>query len=202
MENTLPREPLLSRPGFALLYALALVLASAGAIRATLAAHADRELSRTGDARWIWYSREIKEPLPISFVATRDVVLGQAPARATAKVFADRWHVLWVNGHRAGAGTQQPGAPLALYEIGPLLRRGVNRIAIEAGSETGAGGLLFSLDLPGSGRDAVVSDDRWRIDPSPDAIRSGGRYRPAVWGSPPMYPWGWPRLPRPDEAAD
>lgn len=199
MENTLPREPLLSRPGFALLYALALVLASAGAIRATLAAHADRELSRTGDARWIWYSREIKEPLPISFVATRDVVLGQAPARATAKVFADRWHVLWVNGHRAGAGTQQPGAPLALYEIGPLLRRGVNRIAIEAGSETGAGGLLFSLDLPGSGRDAVVSDDRWRIDPSRDAIRSGGRYRPAVWGSPPMYPWGWPRLPRPDE---
>ena len=148
MENTLPREPLLSRPGFALLYALALVLASAGAIRATLAAHADRELSRTGSARWIWYSREIKEPLPISFVATRDVVLGQAPARATAKVFADRWHVLWVNGHRAGAGTQQPGAPLALYEIGPLLRPGVNRIAIEAGSETGAFFLPYRRTMP------------------------------------------------------
>lgn len=202
MENTLPREPLLSRPGFALLFALALVLASAGAIRATLAAHADRELSRTGDARWIWYSREIKEPAPVSFVATRDVLLDQAPARATAKVFADRWHVLWVNGHRAGSGTQQPGAALALYEIGPLLVRGVNRIAIEAGSETGTGGLLFSLDLPGAGRDAVVSDERWRIDPSRAAIRSGGRYRPAVWGSPPMYPWGWPRLPRPNEAAN
>ena len=200
MENTLPREPLLSRPGFALLYALALVLASAGAIRATLAAHADRELSRTGDARWIWYSREIKEPLPVSFVATRDVVLDGAPARATAKVFADRWHVLWVNGKRAGAGTQQPGAPLALYEIGPLLVRGVNRIAIEAGSETGAGGLLFSLDLPGAGRDAVVSDERWRIDPSRAAIRTGCRYRPAVLGSPHKYPWGWPSLPRPNEA--
>jgi len=70
-----------------------------------------------------------------------------------------------------------------------------------AGSETGAGGLLFSLDLTDSGRDAMVSDDRWRVDTSRDAIRSGGRYRPAVWGRPPMYPWGWPRVPRPNEPA-
>ncbi len=199
MENTLTRETLPSRPGFALLYALALLLAAAGAIHATLRAHSDRELSRTGDARWIWYSRDVKEPRPIAFVATRDVVLDRAPARATAKIFSDRWHVLWVNGRKAGGVSQSPGAPLALYEIAPLLSRGVNRIAIEAGSDTGAGGLLFSLDLSDSGRDAVVSDVRWRVDPSRDAIRTGGRYRPAVWGSPPMYPWGWPRLPRPDE---
>ena len=202
MENTPPREPLPACPGFALLYALALAIAAAGAIRGTLRAHADRELSRTGDARWIWYTREIKEPAPISFVATRDVVLDAAPVRATAKVFADRWHVLWVNGRRVGAGRQRPGTTLALYEIAPILSRGVNRIAIEAGSETGAGGLLFSLDLSGSGRNAVVSDVRWRVDPSRDAIRSGGRYRPAVWGKPPMYPWGWPRLPRPNEPAN
>ena len=199
MENTPPREPLPARPGFALLYTLALAIAAAGAIRGTLRAHADRELSRTGNARWIWYTREIKEPAPISFVATRDVVLDTTPVRATAKVFADRWHVLWVNGRRVGSGRQRPGATLALYEIAPLLFRGANRIAIEAGSETGAGGLLFSLDLSGSGRNAVVSDVRWRVDPSRDAIRSGGRYRPAVWGRPPMYPWGWPRLPRPNE---
>lgn len=201
MENTLTRETLPSRPGFALLYALALLLAAAGAIHATLRAHSDREHSRTGDARWIWYSRDVKEPRPIAFVATRDVVLDRAPTRATAKIFADNWHVLWVNGRKAGGARQRPGAPLALYEIAPLLSRGVNRIAIEAGSDTGAGGLLFSLDLSDSGRDAVVSDVRWRVDLSREAIRAGGRYRPAVWGSPPMYPWGWPRLPRPNEAA-
>jgi len=201
MEEKPRREPPLSRPGIALLYVLALAIVAAGAIRATLWAHAERELNRTGDARWIWYSREIKEAGPVSFVASRDVVLDRVPLRATAKVFADRWHVLWVNGRRVGGGTQAPGAPLALYEIGPLLSRGVNRIAIEAGSETGAGGLLFSLDLTDSGRDAVVSDDRWRVDTSRDAIRSGGRYRPAVWGRPPMYPWGWPRVPRPNEPA-
>jgi hypothetical protein len=199
MENSSRTDGLVSRPAFAFLYVLALAITSAAAIRATLEAHADRELSRTGEAEWIWYTREVQEPAPISFVATRDVVLDRAPVRATAKIFAQEWHVLWVNGRRAGSGKQHPGDPLVLHEIAELLFRGVNRIAIEAGSRTGVGGLLFSLDLAGSGRDAVYSDERWRVDPSRDAIRSGGRYRAQVWGRPPMYPWGWPRLPRPNE---
>lgn len=201
MENRNWPDALVSRPAFAFLYVLALAITAAAAIRATLQAHADRELSRTGDAEWIWYTREVKEPAPVSFVATRDVVLNRAPVRATAKIFADQWHVLWVNGRRAGSGRQRPGDPVVLHEIAGFLSRGVNRIAIEAGSETGIGGLLFSLDLADSGRDAVFSDGRWRVDPSRDAIRSGGRYRAEVWGRPPMYPWGWPRLPRPNEVS-
>jgi len=202
MEKTSRPDSLFSRPLFAFLYVALLAITAAAAIRATLAAHADREMSKTGRAEWIWYTREVKEPAPIAFVATRDVVLDRAPSRAMAKIFADRWHVLWVNGQRAGSGRQQPGDPLILHEIAELLSRGVNRIAIEAGSETGVGGLLFSLDLEGSGRDAVFSDARWRVDPSRVAIRSGGRYRAEVWGRPPMYPWGWPRLPRPNELTD
>ena len=193
------RPPLIARPSFALLYVLVLAIAATAAIRATLRAHEERELSRTGRAEWIWYSREVKEPSPIAFVATRDVVLDSAPERATAKVFVDAWHVLWVNGKRVGGGSQSAGDPLALYEAAPWFREGVNRIAIEAGSETGVGGILFSLDLSLSGRDAVVSDGRWRVDTSTSAISSGARYRPAVWGRPPMYPWGWPRVPRPNE---
>jgi len=192
------REPL-SRPTFAFLYVLALAIAAAGAVRATLRAHADRELSRTGQARWIWYSRDVKEPREVFFVATRDVLLPRLPARATAKIFVDQWHVLWVNGVRAGGGSHRPGDPLALYEIAGMLKPGSNRIAVEAGSESGVGGLLFSLDSSGSGRDAVVSDGKWRVDPSRKAIISGARYRPDVWGRPPMHPWGWPRLPRPNE---
>jgi len=200
MESVLrSREPLSSRPAFAFLYLLVVAVVGLAAVRGILAAHADRELSRTGEARWIWYSRDVKEPRELSFVATRDVVLGRAPSRATAKVFVDRWHVLWLNGRRVGGTRQRPGDPLALYEVAGLLRKGANRIALEAGSESGIGGLLFSLDLSDWGRDAVVSDERWRVDPSRGAIASGGRYRPAVWGSPPMYPWGWPRLPRPNE---
>jgi hypothetical protein len=181
------------------LYVLAVAIAALAAARAVLSAHAERELSRTGAARWIWYSRDVKEPRELAFVATRDVVLGRRPSRATAKVFGDRWHVLWINGRRVGGARQKPGDPLALYEVAPYLAAGRNRIAIETGSETGIGGLLFSLDISDWGRDAVVSDGRWRVDPSRRAIIDGGRYRPDVWGSPPMYPWGWPRVPRPDE---
>jgi hypothetical protein len=194
-----PRSSPFSRPSFAILYVLALAIAATAAVRATLRAHAEREFSRIGRAEWIWYSREVKEPSPIAFVATRDVVLDRKPERATAKLFVDAWHVLWVNGKRVGGGKHAPADPLALYEAAPWLTSGVNRIAIEAGSETGVGGLLFSLDVALAGRDAVVSDGSWRVDTSREAIVSGGRYRAAVWGRPPMHPWGWPRLPRPNE---
>ena len=190
-----------SRPAVAWLYALAVLIAGVAAVRSLLGAHAEREYSRTGSAKWIWYSRDVRQPREIAFVATRDVVLGRKPARATAKLFADQWHVLWINGQKVGGARHKPGDPLSLYQVGRFLGPGANRIAIEAGSETGIGGVLFSLDLSDWGRDAVVSDGRWRVDPSRDAIASGGRFRPDVWGSPPMYPWGWPRLPRPEEMA-
>jgi hypothetical protein len=197
-----PPDRLFSRPGFAILYVLAVAIAATAAIRATLRAHAERELSRTGRAEWIWYSREVKESAPIAFVATRDVLLDRKPDRATVKLYVDAWHVLWVNGNRVGGGKHAPGDPLALYEAAPWFHAGINRIAIEAGSETGVGGLLFALDLSLSGRDAVVSDERWRVDTGREAIVSGGKYRAAVWGRPPMYPWGWPRMPRPNELGE
>jgi len=153
----------------------------------------------TGRAEWIWYTDLVQEPHPIAFVATRDFVLERAPERALAKVFVDREHVLWINGTRVGSGSHGPGDPLALYEVGPLLKVGINRVAIEAGSPTGIGGVLFSLDVAQMGRDAVVSDGGWRVDLSRDALASGARYRAAVWGRPPQYPWGYPRMPEPRE---
>jgi hypothetical protein len=104
-----------------------------------------------------------------------------------------------VNGVRAGGGAQRRGDPLALYDAAPLLREGVNRVAIEAASPTGIGGILFSLDLDAYGRDALVSDGLWRVDLSPEAVERGARYAPRVWGRPPQYPWGYPRMPRPSE---
>src|SRR2546430_13733561 len=175
MEKTSRPDSLVSRPAFAFLYVAMLAITAAAAIRATLAAHADREMSKTGRAEWIWYTREVKEPAPIAFVATRDVVLDRAPSRAMAKIFADRWHVLWVNGQRAGSGRQQPGDPLILHEIAELLSRGVNRIAIEAGRETGVVGVVFLLLLEGARRGVVFSGAPRRAAPSPVSILSGGR---------------------------
>jgi hypothetical protein len=135
----------------------------------------------------------------LRFYATRDFELPAAPSRATAKLFVDPEHVLYVNGARVSGGLQRRGEPLALIAIARYLKRGLNRVSIEASSATGIGGILFSLDLDAYGRNAVCTDGSWRVDLSPTAIVSGGRYRPEVWGRPPQYPWGYPRMPRPEE---
>jgi hypothetical protein len=195
------RAPGLAAPALAGLYVVALCLVGAGALHALVRAHFERMESHTGPAEWIWYSgRATRQMRALRFYATRDFELPSAPARALAKVFVDRGHVLYVNGTRAGSGTQRPGDPLAVYDIARWIRTGTNRIVIEAESPTGAGGLLFALDVDGFGRNAVVSDEGWRIDPSADALVQGGRYRARVWGKPPQYPWGWPRMPTPEEA--
>jgi hypothetical protein len=197
-QETLPSARL-AQPAAAWLAAIAGGVLAAAALLALIRAHEDRMHLSTGRAEWIWYTSRVPEPHPITFVATRDFDLPRAPERALVKLFVDRAHVLYVNGARAGSGTQRPGDPLAIYQVAPLLKPGINRVAIEAESPTGIGGLLFSLDVHLSGRDAVVSDGRWRVDLAREAVEVGARYRPAVWGSPPQYPWGYPRMPEPRE---
>jgi hypothetical protein len=189
----------LARPSVAALYAVTTLLIASAAARSVYRAHTDRMRSTTGAAEWIWYSSRILEPRPLRFIATREFELPVSPAAARAKLFVDREHALYVNGERVGSGIQARGDPLAIYEIAPHLRAGVNRLAVEAASPTGIGGILFSLDVDGYGRDALVSDGRWRVDLAREAILRGGRFVPQVWGRPPQFPWGYPRMPRPEE---
>jgi hypothetical protein len=189
----------LSRPGPAFLFLLFALIVAAGAGRAVLRMHAERELLKTGDARWIWYSHDVRAPRWMRFYATREFLLDGLPARAIAKVFGDRRHVLYINGFGMGGTEQKPGDPLYLHDLTPHLKRGENRVVVVLETPTGSGGLLFALDISGVGQNAVVSDKSWRVDLSPNAIEKGGRYRAAVWGRPPMYPWGYPRMPRPNE---
>jgi hypothetical protein len=202
MRQQTPLDAALSRPGPALFYALVVLVVAAAAVRALVRAHEDRMQLATGPAAFLWYTGRVPEPRPLRFWATRDFELPSKPGRARAKVFVDREHVLYVNGVRAGAGTQRPGDPLALYEVAPFLTAGRNRVALEAASPTGIGGALFSLDVEGFGRDAVVTDQGWRVDLEPSALAEGGRYRPIIWGRPPQYPWGYPRMPLPNELAE
>ncbi len=157
-------------------------------------------LSHRARPQWIWYSSRVPEPTPLRFCGDPGFrVARERPAARLAKVFVDSEHVLYVNGVRAGAGLAAPGDPLALYEVAPLLDAGRNRVAIEAASATGSAGILFSLDLEalraGRGRlgRAVAGG------PRAAALAAGGRYRPVIWGRPPQHPWGYPRMPRPNE---
>ncbi len=189
MRQETPPRTVWSRPAAAALYAIAALVVGSAAALALHRARADRSFLTTGRAQWIWYSSRVPKPVPLRFYAVREIALDAAPTRATARVFVDREHVLYVNGQRAGGATQHPGDALATYEVARLLRPGLNRVVIEASSPTGIGGILFALD---AGAETLVSDGRWRVDRDPSAMTGQGRYRPEVWGSPPMYPWGYP----------
>ncbi len=189
------RLPLLSKPAPALLFLLATVLVASAATRALVRSHRDRSHLVTGEAVWIWRSRDIPEPAPIRFYAAREFFLESVPPAAAAKIFVDRGFVFFVNGSRVGTGQQRPGDALSVFDVAPLLRPGANRIVIQAESPTGVGGILFSLDLGEKRKNAIVSDGTWRVALSEPVLRGGGGAPAAVWGSPPMYPWGYPPLP-------
>jgi len=145
----------------------------------------------TGAARWIWFSLEIDDPRPLRFYAQRDFRLETVPASAKAKLFIDRRGSLIINGSRFAISEQRPSSRLHVLEVAPALVIGVNRAVIEAESPTGAGGILFCLDLP-AGR-SVVSNGSWRVSLSQDVLARGGGAPAGVWGKPPMYPWGYPK---------
>lgn len=185
------RHGVLSRPVPAALFLLTLLVVAAAAALAGAWTLRDRARLRTGGARWIWHSVDIKESNPVRFCTGRDFTIAGVPSSAKALVFVDRSGVLAVNGTRFPLGPQPPGSPLAVVETAPALVAGVNHVVIEAESPTGAGGILFHLELPG-GR-SVDSDASWRVAPSEAALARGQGTPAAVWGRPPMYPWGYPK---------
>ena len=183
---------LLARPVPAAFFMLAFVIVASASLLAGTRAMRDRSRLVTGGARWIWFSLEIDEPKPVRFYARRDFTIARAPASAKALLHVDRRGVLSINGSRFPATEQRPGSPLAVIQIAPALVAGNNSLVIEAESPTGAGGILFHLDL--SEGTSIDSDASWRVALSESELARGGGVRAAVWGRPPMYPWLYPRI--------
>ena len=186
------RRGFLARPVPAVLFLLAFLIVAGAALLAGTRAIRDRSRLVTGRASWIWLALDIDEPKPVRFYARRDFTIARAPASAKALLFVDRRGVLSVNGSRFPAAEQRPGSPLAVFEIGPALVPGDNSLVIEAESPTGAGGILFHLDLPEG--TSIDTDASWRVALSESGLARGGAARAAVWGRPPMYPWGYPGI--------
>jgi len=181
-----------------LLAATAVALAAGGVLLGLWRLARDHRWLATGQARWIWYSRQVAEPAPIRFRAWKDFRIGgEIPSKVPVRFFGDRDWALVINGAPVGAGSQKPGDALRVFDAGRLLRPGRNRISIEASSPNGVGGLLFWMDCGGSGQ--VVSDESWEVEKLPAG--SEPKRHAAEWGRPPIYPWRYPALPgRPRDA--
>ena len=152
----------------------------------------------TGRAQWIWKEIGRKDHDPTAFYAIRDFDLEAPPARARLLVTADEEYVLTLNGKRIGAGAYEPGALLDVYEVGPLLLPGGNRLVAELRSGRGAGGFLASLE-DAAGRQLVATDERWRTFNRHELglvrgwLPVGGGEPVLCWGYPPAGRWGRPR---------
>ena len=154
----------------------------------------------TGDAQWIWRPIDRLDHAPTAFYALRDFDLPDPPPpRARLLITAEEEYVLTLNGRRIGAGTFRQGAPLDVYEVGPLLLPEGNRLLVELRSGKGAGGLLASLVDATTGRPLVVTDERWRIFQNHELglvrgwIPGDKGERAFRWGAPPLGRWGTPR---------
>ena len=150
----------------------------------------DRANLATGSARWIWFKLDFPEPQALHFRAWREFRLESRPSKATARLFVDPRGSLTVNAKSFPVQEQHAGSPLRVLDVADALAAGLNRVSIETESPTGAGGILFCLELP-DGK-SIVSDASWRITPL-DAPGSLEERPAAVWGRPPMYPWGYPK---------
>jgi hypothetical protein len=188
---------------------LLVVLATLGLalVARVLPALGARLASPTKAAQWIWEGRDRRDVSPAAFYAVRDFDLETVPERARVLVTADEEYILSLNGRRIGAGSWEPGAPLDVYEVGPLLQPGPNRLLAEVRSGRGTGGFILRLE-DGDGRQLVGTDERWSIvhqhhpglvrgwlplERKPEEPPNLPTSEPAFcWGLPPTGAWGRP----------
>lgn len=143
----------------------------------------------TGEARWVWVTQELERPYPVRGVFEASFTISQLGPGALLKVTGDREYVARVNGVVAGCGWSRPGFRLDVYDISHLLRTGLNTVAIEVRSPTSVGGLLAAVDLPAQGKNVLVTGrDFFLVQEKHRRIPP-----PVIWGSPPRFPWGYPR---------
>jgi hypothetical protein len=160
----------------------------------------------TAEAQWIWKAQGRLSQGPVAFYAARDFDLAEVPPNARLLAAADEEYALTLNGKPVGSGglTESAGPTdrLDVYEVGPLLRPGGNRLVAELRSGRGAGGFLARIEDPATGKSLVVTDGHWRLfDRYQIGVLRGwlpldkdhGAIPAFRWGYPPTGRWGWPK---------
>ena len=117
----------------------------------------------TADAKWIWAPGAASRTEPVAFYAVRDFSLDDADRELELLLAVDEEYLVWINGVLLGAGALQGDGRLDRWSVPTAtLREGANRVAVEARSRRGAGGLLAAARH--DGRTIFVSgDEGWRV---------------------------------------
>lgn len=113
---------------------------------------------------WIWVDASPREVRPRAFELIRDFEVEDPPPAASLEVACDPECVVRVNGERIGSNRYRADSPIVRYELAGTLRPGNNRLAIEARSAIGSGGVTARV-VDRDGRTRVASDGAWRVYP-------------------------------------
>jgi len=92
---------------------------------------AKRQFGQKKSGQWIWNNPKAADLAPAGHIYLRKTVhLPVVPGEATALVVCDNGFELFVNGHKAGSGTDFPKP--SLIDMKPWLKKGDNVVAIHA----------------------------------------------------------------------
>ncbi len=153
----------------------------------------------TGTAQWIWAAVDEGQAEPQTYYLVRDFNLDFRAKKARLLCVADEEYVAIINGVQVGGGRFFDQGLVDEYAVARFLKRGKNRLVIEARSSRGNGGLLARLEAQAGRRSKTIqSDGSWRVHRhrerglgQPRAEVSEGE-DPVVWGLPPMGRWPLP----------
>jgi hypothetical protein len=178
--------------------AIVLLLLLASAVAAERGRWFSRLLAAGAPERsWVWVDAAPREVRPRAFFLVGDFELAAVPSSARLEIAGDPEYVVRLNGRRVGSGSYRARSAIDAYDLDGLLRQGRNRVAVEARSPIGSGGVTARI-VDGEGRALVATDDTWRVLPgvwrlvaNPDqplpespGARVLGRAPYARWGLP------------------
>lgn len=149
-------------------------------------------------AAWIWTAK----PDAICHLRRAFEAAGEVKS-ASVQITADNGYELYVNGAFVGSDVGVESAvwqSVESYEIGPLLGKGRNVVAVRATDLGGQAGLIcaVTVEFAGGERSEIVSDSTWRVSSSADPTGFAEKnYREeGVWGDATVIgrngvaPWG------------
>lgn len=133
-------------------------------------------------AQWIWYPEaNNRKEENVTFYFRKLVDLPEDAKTAQLWITADDAYNLYINGKLVGSEGRWEEAER--YDVGKLLKKGRNIIAVDAFNGGGPGGLLLEMEVTlKSGKKIwVITDKSWKV----------GRNKEEGWLSPDFKEEGW-----------
>jgi len=148
-------------------------------------------------SRWIWQPATLAAPDPgnAPIHLRRTFELKEKPASAEIHVTVDNKYELFVNGKSLGGDGNWNTAER--YDIGKLLTRGRNAVALKATNQGGPAGAIvwMRINLPDAKRLTFGTDRKWRVSTKAPADWTKIAFDDSKWtaaqelGGPASGPW-------------